>query len=232
MIEAVGSIAKGIALGRNLSMPFSPGKFITLEGGEGAGKSTQARLLLTALQQRGFGVVLTREPGGAPGAELIRKLLVEGQAARWDAMSEALLLFAARRAHLHETIVPALGRGDWVICDRFTDSTFAYQGDAGGLGRETIEQLAALALDADSPVPHLTLVLDIPVEQGLARAQFRGGAENRFESLGVAFHQRLRDSFLQIAGREPARCVLIDAAAPPDIVAIAILAALSSRLGI
>ncbi|MEQ1890214.1 MAG: dTMP kinase [Alphaproteobacteria bacterium] len=213
-------------------MPSSPGKFITLEGGEGAGKSTQARLLLTALQQRGFGVVLTREPGGAPGAELIRKLLVEGEAARWDAMSEALLLFAARRGHLRETIVPALGRGDWVICDRFTDSTFAYQGDAGGLGRETIERLAALALDADSPAPDVTLVLDIPVELGLSRAQLRGGAENRFESLDAAFHQRLRDSFLQIAAREPARCVLIDAAAPPDSVANAILAALSSRLGI
>lgn len=213
-------------------MAPSRGKFITLEGGEGTGKSTQARLLQSALQKRGLEVVLTREPGGAPGAELIRKLLVEGDAARWDAMSEALLLFAARRVHLRETIVPALDRGDWVICDRFTDSTFAYQGDAGGLGRATIERLAAIALDADSPVPDVTLVLDIPVAQGLARAQARGDVENRFESLGAAFHQRLRDSFLQIARREPARCILIDAAPAPEAVARAIIAALTSRLGI
>ncbi len=213
-------------------MAPSRGKFITLEGGEGTGKSTQSRLLQATLQQRGFGVVLTREPGGAPGAESIRTLLVEGDGARWDAMSEALLLFAARRAHLRETIIPALNRGDWVICDRFTDSTFAYQGEAGGLGRATIERLAAIALDADSPVPDLTLVLDIPVEQGLARAHLRGGAENRFESLGTAFHQRLRDSFLQITKREPARCVLIDAAPAPEVVAGAIFAALTSRLGI
>lgn len=213
-------------------MAPSRGKFITLEGGEGTGKSTQARLLQSALQQRGLEVVLTREPGGAPGAEFIRKLLVEGDAARWDAMSEALLLFAARRVHLRETIVPALDRGDWVICDRFTDSTFAYQGDAGGLGRATIERLAAIALDADSPVPDVTLVLDIPVAQGLARAQARGDVENRFESLGTAFHQRLRDSFLQIARREPARCILIDAAPAPEAVARAIIAALTSRLGI
>lgn len=213
-------------------MPSSPGKFITLEGGEGTGKSTQARLLQTALQQRGFGVVLTREPGGAPGAELIRKLLVEGEAARWDAMSEALLLFAARRVHLRETIIPALSRGDWVVCDRFTDSTFAYQGDAGGLGREAIEDLAEIALDKDSPAPDVTMILDIPVELGLARANMRGGGENRFESLGADFHQRLRDSFLQIAKREPVRCVLINAAPPPEIVAANILAALVTRIGI
>ena len=213
-------------------MAPSRGKFITLDGGEGTGKSTQARLLQSALQQRGLEVVLTREPGGAPGAEFIRKLLVEGDAARWDAMTEALLLFAARRVHLRETIIPALNRGDWVICDRFTDSTFAYQGDAGGLGRGAIERLAAIALDADSPVPDVTLVLDIPVVQGMARAYARGGIENRFESLGAAFHQRLRDSFLQIARREPARCILIDAAPAPEAVARAIIAALTSRLGI
>ncbi len=213
-------------------MPPSPGKFITLEGGEGTGKSTQAHLLQSTLQQKGLTVVLTREPGGAPGAELIRKLLVEGDADRWDAMSEALLLFAARRAHLRETIVPALNRGAWVVCDRFTDSTFAYQGDAGGLGRATIERLAAIALDADSPTPDVTLILDIPVGTGLARALARGGAENRFESLGTDFHQRLRDSFLQIAKRDPTRCVLIDAAPAPEAVAAAIIAALTTRLGV
>ncbi|MDO9461949.1 MAG: dTMP kinase [Alphaproteobacteria bacterium] len=213
-------------------MPPSPGKFITLEGGEGTGKSTQARLLQAALRQRGLEVALTREPGGAPGAELIRKLLVEGDAARWDAMSEALLLFAARRVHLRETIIPALNRGEWVVCDRFTDSTFAYQGDAGGLGRGAIERLSAIALGKDSPVPDVTLVLDIPVELGLARANSRGGAENRFESLGTEFHQRLRDSFLQIAKSEPVRCALIDATPPPETVAADIIAVLASRLGI
>lgn len=213
-------------------MPSSPGKFITLEGGEGTGKSTQARLLQAALRQRGLEVALTREPGGAPGAELIRKLLVEGDAARWDAMSEALLLFAARRVHLRETIIPALNRGEWVVCDRFTDSTFAYQGDAGGLGRGVIERLSAIALGKDSPVPDVTLVLDIPVELGLARANSRGGAENRFESLGTEFHQRLRDSFLQIAKSEPVRCALIDATPAPEVVADAIIAVLASRLGI
>ncbi|MGK2871138.1 MAG: dTMP kinase [Alphaproteobacteria bacterium] len=213
-------------------MPPSPGKFITLEGGEGTGKSTQARLLQAALRQRGLDVALTREPGGAPGAELIRKLLVEGDAARWDAMSEALLLFAARRVHLRETIIPALNRGEWVVCDRFTDSTFAYQGDAGGLGRGAIERLSAIALGKDSPVPDVTLVLDIPVELGLARANSRGGTENRFESLGTEFHQHLRDSFLQIAKSEPVRCALIDATPAPEVVADAIIAVLASRLGI
>jgi len=212
-------------------MPAASGKFITLEGGEGTGKSTQSRLLSTALQQHGLEVVLTREPGGAPGAELIRKLLVEGDHARWDVMTEALLLFAARRTHLRETIIPALTRGDWVICDRFSDSTLAYQGDAGGLGHAVLKRLAAIALGADSPVPHLTLVMDIPAELGLARAKLRGDAENRFESLGLAFHQRLRDSFLRIARQEPDRCSLIDAAPDPETVAKAIFAAVSSRLG-
>lgn len=213
-------------------MPSAAGKFITFEGGEGTGKSTQARLLHASLIKRGTGVVLTREPGGAPGAELIRKLLVEGESPRWDAMSQALLLFAARRVHLRETIIPALQRREWVICDRFTDSTFAYQGDAGGLGRAVIARLAAIALDADSPTPDLTLVLDIPPALGLARAALRGGTENRFESLGLAFHERLRESFREIAEREPLRCVLIDAVPPPEHVAIAVWAAVSSRLGI
>ena len=209
-----------------------PGKFITLEGGEGTGKSTQARLLQDALRQRGLTVVLTREPGGSPGAELIRKLLVEGEPGRWDAMSEALLLFAARRAHLRETIIPALQRGEWVVCDRFTDSTYAYQGDAGGLGQAVIQQLSALALDKDSPAPDLTLVLDIPIEAGLARAAQRGGAENRFEKRGADFHRHLRDSFLRIAREQPARCALVDAAPPPELVAQAILSVLTSRFGI
>lgn len=211
-------------------MPQPHNNFITFEGGEGAGKSTQARLLGEWLRQRGHQVCLTREPGGSPGAEEIRKLLVEGSGARWDAMTEALLLFAARRAHLRETIIPALGRGEVVICDRFSDSTVAYQGVAGGLGRAVIEQLAGLVLDKVSPAPGLTLILDIPVAQGLARAKSRGGTEDRFENLGVEFHQRLRDAYLEIARMEPGRCALIDAVPEPAQVAAAIEAVAAARL--
>lgn len=211
-------------------MPQAHHKFITLEGGEGAGKSTQARLLGEALQQRGHRILLTREPGGSPGAEQIRQLLLEGEAGRWDAMAEALLLFAARRTHLRETVVPALARGEVVICDRFTDSTIAYQGIAGGLGRLLIEQMAALALDADGPDPGLTLILDIPVALGLGRAKSRGGKTDRFESLGEAFHQSLRDAYLEIARCDLGRCVVIDATPDPAAVASAITAAVATRL--
>lgn len=208
------------------------GKFITFEGGEGSGKSTQARLLAEALRQRGVEVQLTREPGGAPGAEQIRKLLIEGEGERWDAMEEALLLFAARRAHVRHTILPALNSGKWVICDRYMDSTLAYQGGARGLGFEVIERLAALALEPGSPTPDVTLILDLDVAEGLARAASRGGEENRFELLGTAFHQKLRDAFLRIAKNEPQRCVLIGASPPPDVVADAVHAAIAARLAI
>ena len=208
------------------------GRFITFEGGEGSGKSTQARLLAEDLRQRGAEVQLTREPGGAPGAEQIRKLLIEGEGERWDAMEEALLLFAARRAHLRQTIIPALNSGKWVICDRYMDSTRAYQGGARGLGFEFVDRLAAMALEPDSPTPDLTIILDLDVAEGLARAESRGSAENRFELLGVAFHQKLRDSFLRIAENEPDRCVRIDAAPAPEAVADAVRAALAARLPI
>lgn len=211
-------------------MPPTQGRFITLEGGEGSGKSTQAKLLGAALMRRGYGVTLTREPGGAPGAELIRKLLVEGGGARWDAMSETLLFLAARRVHLRDTIVPALRRGDLVICDRFMDSTIAYQGIARGLGRANVEQLSALALDANTPKPGLTLIFDLPVAQGLARAKARSGKENRFESLGIEFHQRLRDGYLEIARLDPDRCVVIDALPTPETIAAQIEAIAVARL--
>jgi dTMP kinase len=193
------------------------GKFITFEGGEGTGKSTQARLLAERLRARGLAVVLTREPGGAPGAEAIRKLLVEGDPGRWDATTEALLHYAARRAHLTQTVWPALKRGEWVVSDRFADSTMAYQGIAMGLGREAIEALHALAVGDFAP--DLTLVLDIPVDVGLARAGARGGAEDRYERMGAAFHQTLRAAFRDIAEAEPERCVLIDVQADIDAVA-------------
>lgn len=211
-------------------MPQAHHNFITLEGGEGAGKSTQAKLLGEALQRRGHRIMLTREPGGSPGAEKIRQLLLEGEAGRWDAKAEALLLFAARRTHLRETILPALARGEVVICDRFTDSTMAYQGIAGGLGRQVVEQMAALALDAGCPGPGLTLILDIPVALGLGRAKSRSGKTDRFESLGEAFHQSLRDAYLEIALRDPGRCAVIDATPDPAAVASAITAVVSTRL--
>ena len=210
------------------------GRFITLEGGEGAGKSTQQRGLAAWLRAGGLEVVETREPGGSAGAEEIRKLLVTGEAARWDPMTEALLIFAARRDHLRQTIEPALARGAWVVCDRFVDSTMAYQGYAQGLGREAVETLYKLVVG--DLMPDLTLVLDIPIEEGLKRAKHRNGstaeAEDRYEQMDIVFHERLRAGFHDIVAREPARCVLIDAAGDADSVAARVAAAVSERLGV
>jgi dTMP kinase len=209
------------------------GRFITLEGGEGAGKSTQQRRLAEWLRRRGRGVVETREPGGSPGAEEIRRLLVTGAAGRWDAMTEALLHFAARRDHLRRTVEPALARGAWVVCDRFADSTMAYQGYGHGLGRKPIEALYDLVVG--SLTPDLTLVLDLPAAEGLARAGRRNGGsgdgEDRYEQMDLAFHERLRQGFHDIVAREPGRCVLINAAGDEDAVAARIVEALADRLG-
>ena len=204
------------------------GRFITLEGGEGAGKSTQIARLATWLEGRGHRVVATREPGGSPGAEMIRKLLVEGPAERWDGTTEALLHFAARREHLRSTVWPALQRGDWVISDRFADSTLAYQGYGHGLGRAVFEQLYGLAVGDFRP--DLTIVLDLPVETGLARAAARRGTETRYESLPRQFHEQVRAGFREIAAREPGRCIVIDATRPIDAIAEAIVAAVRGRL--
>ncbi|HJQ60712.1 MAG TPA: dTMP kinase [Vineibacter sp.] len=206
------------------------GKFITLEGGEGAGKSTHIRMLAERLRARGIDALTTREPGGSDGAELIRKLLVEGPPEAWDGATEALLMFAARRDHLVRTVWPALARGNWVISDRFADSTRAYQGAGHGFDLEKIEALYSLAVGDFKP--DLTLVLDLPVEVGLARTHSRPGAENRYERLGPAFHQRVRDGFHRIAAAEPARCVLIDADAPVEVVEERIWQALTQRLGL
>lgn len=209
----------------------SGGRFITLEGGEGAGKSTQVGRLAGWLMARGIAVETTREPGGVPGAEAIRDLIVKGSIERWDAMAEALLMTAARRMHVEQRIRPALEAGHWVICDRFSDSTMAYQGYAHGLGREPVEQLQQIAIGGMKP--ELTLILDLPVEDGLARAHARGEAgEDRFERMDMDFHRRLRDGFLDIARREPERCVVIDAAADIDTVAVAIRDAVASRFGL
>ena len=206
------------------------GKFITFEGGEGTGKSTQARLLASHLEQSGMTALLTREPGGAPGAEDIRALLVRGDPDRWSPMAEALLFNAARVEHWRQVIEPALQKETHVVCDRFADSTMAYQGYVDGLTRETMAQLHRLALgDAR---PDLTLILDTPATTGLARAAGRKDAENRFELKGADFHTRLRQAFLDIARREPQRCVVIDGSRAMDQVHSEVLHAVHSRLGI
>jgi dTMP kinase len=208
---------------------LTKGRFITLEGGEGGGKSTQVFRLAEKLRRIGLSVVTTREPGGAEGAEIIRKLLVSGDPGRWDAMTELLLHFAARRDHLRRTIWPALERGDWVLSDRFADSTMAYQGYGHGLGRAVVDQMYTLVLGDFRP--DLTLILDLPVTEGLRRSEDRGG-ENRYERMDVAFHERLRQGFLEIAKREPARCVVVDATRPMEAVSEAIAAAVGSRLSV
>jgi dTMP kinase len=172
----------------------------------------------------------TREPGGSPGAEAIRRLLLEGETERWDAIGETLLFFAARRDHLNRTIRPVLDAGRWVVCDRFTDSTIAYQGYGRGLPLAELAALQRFALGDFAP--DLTLILDLPVAEGLARAASRPGAADRFERLDLIFHQRLRDGFLAIAKAEPERCAVIDAAGDVDAVHRAIVAAVSARLGV
>lgn len=205
----------------------SAARFITLEGGEGAGKSTQAKRLAAALKKRGVDCVATREPGGSPGAEQIRNLIVHGEAGRWDTLTETLLIFAARADHVARTIKPALAARKWVICDRFTDSTFAYQGAGRGLARETIRRLDAIVLHDFHP--DLTFILDLPVEAGLARTTVRGEGATRFENFDADFHERLRQAFLGIARRNKERCVVIDASMDADDVAAAIWKAVAKR---
>jgi dTMP kinase len=205
-------------------------KFITFEGGEGAGKSTQIGLLAAALTAAGIPVQTTREPGGSPGAEQIRELLVTGAGDRWDAMTEALLHFAARREHLRSVVWPNLAAGQWVLSDRFADSTLAYQGYGHGLGRAPIEQLYDLVVGKFAP--DLTLILDVPVALGLDRALARRDGEDRYEGLDGAFHERLRQGFREIAEREPHRCVLIDGSGAVESVQAAIQACVAERLDV
>lgn len=187
---------------------MADGRFITLEGGEGTGKSTLARGLAEHLRAEGREVVVTREPGGAPGADAIRALLVSGDANRWSATEEALLFAAARLNHLNHTIRPALGRGAWVICDRYSDSTRAYQVAAGGLDPKILDTLTAMI---EAPAPDRTFVLDLDPAVGLARSQGQHVGEDRFEKKAGDFHARVRAEFLAIAAREPKRCVVLDA---------------------
>jgi dTMP kinase len=187
-------------------------RFISLEGGEGSGKSKHSAHLAEWLKQRGQEVLLTREPGGTPGAEEIRQLLVQGEVGRWEPMTEALLHVAARRDHVSKVIRPTLARGAWVVCDRFADSTLAYQGHGHGLGIETVALLHKLALGEIEP--GLTLLFDVPVDLGLERAAKRRSLDARYENMGREFHRRVREGFLAIARREPERVVVIDSSRP------------------
>jgi dTMP kinase len=199
---------------------MASGRFITFEGGEGSGKSTQAKLLLDALRRRGIDALVTREPGGSPFAEQVRELILSPAIAAHTPLSEALLFYAARADHLHKTIRPALGVGRWVICDRFSDSTRVYQCEAGGLPLEVFNALEQMVVTLT--FPDLTFILDVPAEVGLSRVATRrlaqalsGEASDAFEKRDVAFHERLREGFLDIAKAEPHRCVVIDGTAEP-----------------
>jgi dTMP kinase len=204
------------------------GRFITFEGGEGGGKSTQSKLLLPWLREQGVDAMATREPGGSPGAERIRELLVTGTTDRWTPTTEVLLHYAARQDHIKQTIEPALASGRWVICDRFFDSTLAYQGYGHGVALDFIETLRS-AVVGDRYGPDLTLILDLPAAEGLQRSQSRVNTERRYESMPIEFHQRLRDGFQAIARQEPERCRIIDARQGIDAVQNQIRAVISKR---
>lgn len=206
------------------------GKFITFEGGEGTGKSTQAKLLAERLSVLGLKVKLTREPGGSPGAEILRHVILSGAAKPLGAEAEAMLFAAAREDHLTQTIRPALERGEWVVCDRFADSTRVYQGVLGHVDARLIKRLEKITVGDTRP--DLTLVLDVPAETGLARAEARRGknASDRFESENLEFHNRLREAYRQLAINEPERCVLIDATEALDRVTEKVWAAVNRKL--
>ncbi|MBR7158963.1 MAG: dTMP kinase [Alphaproteobacteria bacterium] len=194
-------------------MTDSKGFFLTFEGGEGAGKSTQISLLRDFLASKGIDVVLTREPGGSAGAEAIRELLLNGAEDKWDPVSEVLLFSAARRNHLQTKVFPALSAGKWVLCDRFADSTMAYQGYAYGEKSVPLSDIEALyKIAAGDFQPDLTFILDIPVEEGLKRVEARSEAITRFEQMKLDFHKKLRSAYVNIADANPERCVLINAA--------------------
>ena len=205
------------------------GRFITLEGGEGAGKSTQIQVVKDYLLTRGNDVVATREPGGTSEGQEIRNLLVSGDKDKWSPLSETLLILADRAAHLERVIRPALAEGKYVVCDRFFDSTKAYQGVAGGLGLDVIHNLQQPVLG--TTLPDVTFLLDIDPEKGLRRAQVRGG-ELRFESKTLAYHRTLRNAFLDFAAQEPDRIFVIDADRDVEAVSADILAVLDERINV
>ena len=210
---------------KNLPQTTAP-LFITLEGGDGVGKTTQIKLLANAFEQAGIPFIQTREPGGCAAAMELRKLLLEGDIKKWDPFSEVMLFSAARREHLRETILPALAQGKWVLCDRFADSTTVYQ-NIRGVAWETLRQINALTVEDNWP--DLTLVLDGDPERGLGRKnhQAKGGLkETRFESLGLSFHQQVREGFLRLAQENPERCQVINACASKKQVLAALVASI------
>jgi dTMP kinase len=213
----------------------SSGRFITFEGGEGSGKSTQARLLADKLQAEGINVALTREPGGSPFAEQVRALILDPTTHRHSALSEALLFYAARADLLDKVIRPALIAGHWVVCDRFSDSTRVYQVDAGGLALDVFKALELIVVKLT--YPDLTFVLDLPAEVGLSRATTRrlaqalaGGESDGFEQRDIAFHERLREGYRAIAAAEPRRCVLLDGANALEAIAAEVWTQVERRL--
>jgi dTMP kinase len=210
--------------------PSLRGRFITFEGGEGSGKSTQIRKLAERLHAEKLRAIVTREPGGSPGAEIIRHLVLSGMGKLLGPDAETLLFAAARDDHVRTVILPALNQGIWVLCDRFYDSTRAYQGRLGQVSPGVLNAMQRVTIG--DLKPDLTVILDLPVEIGLQRAAARrgSGAPDRFEAEDIKFHQDLRDAYRQIAAEEPQRCVLIDAGADPDTVAGRIWTALHDHL--
>jgi dTMP kinase len=207
------------------------GRFITLEGGEGAGKSTQIKLLAQSFEVAGLRAITTREPGGSPGGEAIRRLVVSGAVDAWLPETESLLFMAARLDHLETKIKPALTRGEWVLCDRFYDSTYVYQGLAKKVGTAWLDQLYRLLFENQEP--DLTLLLDLPPSVGLARANTRGNvAESRFEQMEIAFHESLRAGFLGLAQAHPGRIQVIDATSDAAVVHQEIVAKVNARFGV
>ena len=206
------------------------GHFITFEGGEGSGKSTHAATLAQRLKSLGLEVVLTREPGGSTGAEIIRHILLSGIAKPLGAETEAILFAAARDDHVRNTILPALQAGNWVVCDRFIDSTRVYQGALGNVDQRLIRSLERVTVG--SAFPELTFILDVPAQVGLARAKSRRGqdAADRFEAESLEFHEKLRQAYRALATEEPARCIVIDGRAPRDVVADRIWSIVQERL--
>jgi dTMP kinase len=206
------------------------GRFITFEGGEGSGKSTQIKTLAARLDAAKLRAIVTREPGGSPGAEIIRHLVLSGMGKLLGAEAETLLFAAARDDHVHTVIEPALNQGIWVLCDRFSDSTRVYQGRLGKVAPAVLNAMERVTIG--DLKPDVTIILDVPVEIGMARAAARRGtgAPDRFEAEDVKFHQQLRDGYRQIAADEPQRCVLIDATADPGTVAANVWAAIRDRL--
>ncbi len=204
------------------------GRLITFEGGEGAGKSTQVSILVERLRNAGRHAIATREPGGSPAAEDIRETLLSGKVKQFGPFAEALLFSIARQDHIDIVISDALARGQWVVCDRFLDSTRAYQGANGGVPAPVISALERLTLHG--VMPNLTIVLDLPVEEGLARMARRRGAPDRFESQDISQHERIRKALLDIAEEESGRCVVIDARKPEALVAEDVWEAVAERL--